>query len=63
MKLTCEGCGEVVDAEGADALHAAMMRHGEAVHTNFFEGKSADEIADMRASMGAHVAKMIADQT
>ncbi len=63
MKLTCEGCGTVISADGADALHAAMMRHGEEVHTNFFEGKTADEIVEMRQSMDAHVAKLIAEQT
>ena len=62
MKLACEGCDAVVEGETADALHAAMMAHGEEAHSNFFEGKSPDEIEEMKKMMDAHVRQMITDQ-
>ena len=39
-----------------------MMAHGEEAHSNFFEGKSPDEIEEMKKMMDAHVRQMIADQ-
>ena len=62
MKLACEGCDAVVEGETADALHAAMMAHGEEAHSNFFEGKSPDEMEEMKKMMDAHVRQMITDQ-
>ena len=62
MKLACEGCDAVVEGETTDALHAAMMAHGEEAHSNFFEGKSPDEIEEMKKMMDAHVRQMITDQ-
>ena len=62
MKLVCEGCGAVVEGETADAVHNAMMAHGDEVHSNHFDGKSPDEIQQMRQMMEAHVRQMIADQ-
>ncbi|OFV82892.1 MAG: hypothetical protein A2W26_03675 [Acidobacteria bacterium RBG_16_64_8] len=62
MKLACEGCDAVVEGETADALHSAMMAHGEEGHSNFFEGKSPDEIEEMKKMMDAHVRQMITDQ-
>ena len=62
MKLACEGCDAVVEGETADALHAAMMAHGEEAHSNFFEGKSPDEMEEMKKMMDAHVRQMIPDQ-
>ena len=62
MKLTCEGCGDVVEGETADAVHAAMLTHGDEAHSNFFDGKSSDEIQEMKKMMDAHVRQMIADQ-
>ena len=61
MKLACEGCASVVEGETADALHAAMMAHGAEAHSNFFDGKSPDEIRQMKQQMDAHVRQMIAD--
>ena len=62
MRLACEGCDAVVEAETADAIHAAMMAHGDEAHSNHFDGKSPDEIQAMRKMMDAHVCQMIADQ-
>lgn len=62
MKLACEGCDVVVEGETADALHAAMMAHGDEGHSNHFDGKSPDEVQQMRKMMDAHVRKMIAEQ-
>ncbi len=62
MKLACEGCDAVLEKDTAEALHAAMMAHGEEVHSNFFQGKSPDEIQGMKKMMDAHVHQMIADQ-
>ena len=62
MKLACEGCGAVVEGETADAVHAAMMAHGEEAHSNLLDGKSPDEIQQMRQMMDAQVRQMIADQ-
>jgi predicted small metal-binding protein len=62
MKLACEGCNWMTEADTADELHAAMMAHGEEAHSNHFEGKSPDEIREMKKMMDAHVRQMIADQ-
>ena len=62
MKLACEGCDVVVEGETDDALYAAMMAHGGEAHSNFFDGKSPDEIQQMKQMMDAHVRQMIADQ-
>lgn len=62
MKLACEGCGAVVEGETADAVRAAMMAHGDEAHSNHFDGKSPDEVQQMRKMMDAHVRQMIADQ-
>ena len=62
MKLACEGCAVVVEGETADELHAAMMAHGEEAHSNLFDGKSPDDIQQMKQMMDAHVRQMIADQ-
>lgn len=62
MKLVCEGCGAVVEGETADAVHAAMMAHGDEAHSNHFDGLSPDEIQQRRQKMDAHVRRMIADQ-
>jgi hypothetical protein len=39
-----------------------MLRHGDEAHSNFFDGKSPDEIQQMRKMMDTHVRQMIADQ-
>lgn len=62
MKLACEGCDSVTEGETADALHAAMMAHGDEAHSNRFNSKSPDEIQEMKKMMDAHVRQMIADQ-
>lgn len=62
MKLTCEGCKAVVEGETTDALHDAMMAHGDEAHANHFDGKSPEEVQELRKMMTAHVRKMIADQ-
>ena len=62
MKLACEGCDAVLNEETADALYAAMMTHGAEAHSNLFEGKSPDELQQMRQHMDTHVRQMIADQ-
>ena len=62
MKLACEGCDCVIEGETADALHAAMIAHGAEAHSNLFDGKSPDEIREMRKNMDAHVRRMIAEQ-
>ena len=61
MKLACEGCDTVLNEETADALYAAMMAHGAEAHSNLFEGKSPDELQQMRQHMDTHV-RQIADQ-
>ena len=62
MKLACEGCDAVLQEEAAEGLLAAMMAHGEEAHSNLFEGKSAEELQQMRPMMEAHVRQMIVDQ-
>lgn len=62
MRLACEGCGWATEADTANELHAAMMAHGDEAHSNHFDGKSPDEIQEMKKMMGAHVRQMIADQ-
>lgn len=62
MKLACDGCDWATEAENADALHAAMMTHGAEAHSNLFDGKSPNELEQMRKHMDAHVRQMIADQ-
>ena len=61
MKLACEGCDTVLNEETADALYAAMMAHGAEAHSNLFEGKSPNELQQMRQHMDTHV-RQIADQ-
>jgi len=39
-----------------------MMAHGDEAHSNHFDGKSPDEVQQMRKMMDAHVRQMIADQ-
>ena len=34
MKLACEGSDFVAEGETADAVHAAMMAHGDEAHSN-----------------------------
>lgn len=62
MKLACEGCDAVLEEETTDAILAAMMAHGEEVHSVLFEGKSAEELQQMKQMMDAHVRQMIIDQ-
>lgn len=62
MRLACEGCDWVAEAETTDALHAAMMTHGAEAHSNLFDDKSTEEIEQMRQQMDAHVRQMIANQ-
>ena len=62
MKLACEGCDAILNEETADALYDAMMAHGAEAHSNLFEGKSPDELQQMRQHMDTHVRQMIADQ-
>ena len=62
MKLACEGCDAILNEETAGALYAAMMAHGAEAHSNLFEGKSPDELQQMRQHMDTHVRQMIADQ-
>ena len=45
----------------ADAVHAAMMGHGDGARSNHFDGKGPDEIQEMRQRMDAHVRQAIAD--
>jgi hypothetical protein len=62
MRLGCEGCDWVTEAETADALHAAMMAHGAEAHSGLWEGKSPEEARQMQQQMDAHVRQMIAEQ-
>ncbi|MGH8986130.1 MAG: hypothetical protein ACRDY6_19970 [Acidimicrobiia bacterium] len=62
MKLACEGCDWTTEADTADQLRAAMMAHGDEAHSNHFDGKSPDEIQEMKKMMDAHVRQMIVDQ-
>lgn len=62
MRLACEGCGWVTEADTADELYAAMMAHGDEAHSSHFDGKSPDEIREMKKMMDAHVRQMIVDQ-
>lgn len=62
MRLACEGCDAVLEAETTEALHAAMMAHGERAHSQLFEGKTPGELQQMRQMMTAHVRQMIIDQ-
>lgn len=43
-------------------FHARMMAHSDEAHSNHFDGKSPDEVQQMRKMMDAHVHQMIADQ-
>ena len=40
-----------------------MMAHGDEAHSNHFDGKSPDEIQEMRQMMDAYVRQMIVDQS
>jgi acyl transferase domain-containing protein len=62
MRLACEGCGAVLEEETADALHTAMMAHGQEAHPVLLAGKSPAELEQTRQRMDAHVRQMIADQ-
>ncbi|PZC46634.1 MAG: hypothetical protein C1O27_001776 [Chloroflexi bacterium] len=62
MKLACEGCDAVLEEETTEVLLAAMMAHGETVHSGLFEGKSPEAIQQMQQMMDAHVRQMIIDQ-
>jgi predicted small metal-binding protein len=62
MKLACEGCDWVTEADTAAELHAAMLAHAENTHSDLLEGKSTAEVQQMRQQMDAHVDQMIADQ-
>jgi hypothetical protein len=61
MKLACEGRDPVV-GETADEPHAAMMAHGAEVHSNLLDGKSPDEVQQIRQMMDADVRQMIGNQ-
>ena len=62
MKLACEGCDWVGEAGTSDELYDAMMAHGADAHSAMFDGKTPDEIQQMRQRMEAHVRQMIIDQ-
>ena len=62
MKLACEGCDAAVEGEAIDAVHAAMMAHGDEARSNHFDGKSPDEIQQTRQMMDAQVRQTMADQ-
>ena len=62
MKLACGGCDAVLEEETVEALHAAMMAHGAAAHSNHFDAKTPDEIQAIKKMQAKHVHKMIAEQ-
>ncbi len=62
MRSKCEGRVVAVEGETADAVPAAMMAHGDEAHSNLSDGKSPDEIQQMRQMMDAQVRQMFADK-
>ena len=62
MTLTCKGCAAVIEADNPDALCAAMMAHGDEVHASHFEGKTPEQIQQIRHTMETRIRQLIADQ-
>ena len=62
MKRACEGCDWVTEKDSSDELYEAMMTHGQDAHFGHFDGKTPDEIQQMKKMMDAHVRQMIVDQ-
>jgi predicted small metal-binding protein len=65
MKLVCEevvpdlGCDFVAIGDTADEVHAQMMEHGGATHSNLMEGKTPDEMEQAGAEMAAHIRQLL----
>lgn len=62
MRLACEGCDWVREADTAEELRAAMLAHGAEAHGQLWSGKGPDEVREMERAMDAHVREMIAAQ-
>ena len=65
MQLACAsvvpglGCEYVATGHSADATHAAMTAHGGDAHADLMEGKTADEMIEMKTQMDAHIRQLI----
>jgi len=66
MQLACEavvpgiGCDYVATGDSADAVHGAMMAHGGETHANLMDGKSPEEMMQMKDEMDSHIRQLIA---
>jgi predicted small metal-binding protein len=65
MQLACEevvpdlGCEFVAIGDTVDEVHATMMEHGGATHSNLMEGKTPAEMEQAGAEMAAHIRQLL----
>lgn len=67
MQLACEavvpglGCDFVANGESADSVYESMTNHGGEAHANLMDGKTPEEMTQMKAQMDVHIRQLIAD--
>ena len=67
MQLACEavvpglGCDYVASGETAESVYESMTNHGGEAHANLMDGKSPEEMMQMKAQMETHIRQLIAD--
>lgn len=65
MRLACNAvvpgldCDFVAEGDTVDEVHAAMMAHGGAAHSDLMAGKSPEEMAQMSQQMDVHIRQLI----
>ncbi len=62
LRLQCDRCDYLIEAEGADALHAVMMAHAVDGHDDRFRDLSPAQVQELRRAIDADIRGMIADQ-
>lgn len=66
MKLACDavvpglGCDFVATGESSDHVYDAMTIHGGEVHSNLMDGKTPQEMVQMKGEMDVHIRQLIA---
>jgi predicted small metal-binding protein len=66
MNLKCDdvvsglGCDFVATGATSDEVHAAMMAHGGAAHSNLMDGKSPAEMEQAKVELDAHIRQLLA---
>lgn len=66
MQLACDavvpglGCEYVAEGDSADAVFTAMTDHGTEAHSNLMDGKTPEEMEQMKGQMHTHIYQLIA---